>query len=387
MSGTIETITDRSAFEKIFYENFSSGDLFLKTSNGNLKIAFLGYTDGQIAFRIPYIKSMPDTALVFARREETTVYIEIKTVEKQESDVFIFTPLKVQVIYSSRREDRMSVGNQAGAKSLLFVTNAASDFNLYDSISLEKKKMLIIKDKILSDLKKIFTDVVVYFCSEDIGDPRMRYFRENANAPILIANIDKPEPGKEAVHAFYKEFIYSKEQYNMKRKGLISEISVPVLYKGMIPFGFIQINSSVTLDPSYLQILLRVASLSDQMTARGGIFKGICTDRLLVSDVSRGGIGIVFKDRKYIRFFKENGTVSFDLTLPNGSIVLISATVKNIVLQENKVIKVGCAIRQIDPKGKSQYDTFISSHAPEEKPAAAVPPVPAASPKDDTTVK
>ena len=117
MAGTIQTITDRSAFDRIFYDNFSGGEIFLKTSNGNLKIAFLGYTSGQIAFRIPYIKSMPDTALIFARRADTTIYVELKTVEKQEAEVFIFSPIKVQIILASRSEHRASVGGAGEGKT------------------------------------------------------------------------------------------------------------------------------------------------------------------------------------------------------------------------------------------------------------------------------
>jgi hypothetical protein len=379
MAGTIQTITDKSAFESIFYQNFSGGDMFLKTSNGNLKIAFLGYTDGQIAFRIPYIKSMPETALVFARKDETTVYAEIKTIEKQEADVFIFSPIKVQIIFGARRENRAPVAGTGEGKNLLFVSHIASEFNLFDSVSIEKKKTEFIRDKVLSDLNKIFPNVSVHFCAEESGDSRMRFFNENGNRPIFISDISKPpQDGDKTDYAYYKEFIYAKEQFNMKRKNLISEVSVPILYRGMIPFGYITVNNTVTLDQSCIQILKRAAVLSEQMMIRGGVIRDICDERLLVSDISRGGIGIVFRDRKFVRFFKEKRTASFDLILSNGSIVAIAAIVKNIALLDSKIIKVGCEIRSVDESCKAEYEEYLAKHLPPpEPPKEQAPAVPA----------
>ena len=382
MTGTIQTITDRSAFDRIFYDNLPGGDIFLKTSNGNLKIAFMGYTGGQIAFRIPYIKSMPDTALVFARRTETTIYVELKTIEKQEAEVFVFSPIKVQLIHAARTEGRAAVSGEG--KNLMFISRIASDFNLSDSVALEKKKTAFVRDKVLSDLKKIFPDVIVHFSSEEMFDQRTIFFNEHANQPIYIEDITKPPAADPSgMFAFYREFIYSKEQFNMKRRGFISEISVPILYRGMIPFGFITVYSTATLNPSAIQILTRAAALSAQMMVKGGVIREVCMERLLVSDISRGGIGIVFRDRKFVRYFKEKRTASFDLILGDGSQIPMSVIVRNISLLENKIIKVGCALKMVDEAHRAAYDAYIAANVPVEQKKESPPPK-AAEAKSET---
>lgn len=386
MTGTIQTITDRSAFDRIFYDNFQGGDIFLKTSNGNLKIAFLGYTAGQIAFRIPYIKSMPDTALIFARRAETTIYVELKTIEKQEAEVFVFSPIKVQLIHAARTESRAAVSGSGEGKNLMFISRIASDFNLSDSVALEKKKTAFVRDKVLSDLRKIFPDVNVHFSSEEMFDQRTIFFNEHANQPIYIEDITKPPASDPSgMYAFYREFIYSKEQFNMKRRGFISEISVPILYRGMIPFGFITVYSTATLNPSAIQILTRAASLSAQMMVKGGVIREVCMERLLVSDISRGGIGIVFRDRKYVRYFKEKRTASFDLLLGDGAQIPMSVIVRNISLLENKIIKVGCALKTVDEEHRAAYDAYIASHVPAEPKKETPPPAKAAEATNETS--
>lgn len=111
----------------------------------------------------------------------------------------------------------------------MFITNATSDFLIYDCIKRERRKLEFIRDKIFSDLQKLFSEVKVNFISEETGDARLRYFIDENNTPLYIYNYSAAPPkGQEKVYAFYKELIYSKEQFNLKRKSLISEISTPI---------------------------------------------------------------------------------------------------------------------------------------------------------------
>jgi hypothetical protein len=363
MTGSIETITDRNRFADIFNTMIAQTEVHLRTSSGNLRIRFLGYSEGMAAFKIPYIKTMPDSALVFSRIKEVTVYLELKTIEKQEDNVFIFSPVKIQLIHSARTEDRVTPSDSQ--KTLLFITNLISDFLCYDGVKREKRKIEFIRDKVLEDLKKMFAVVKVQFIAEESGDPRMRFFYETVNQPIFIADITKkPEAAEEARFAFYREFIYAKEQFNMKRKGLISEIAMPVLYRKKIPYGYLQVNNTVPISDSYLQILARASELASQMVAKTSAFSDMCGERLLVSDLSKKGIGIVFRDRKFIRFFKEKNIVAFDLSLPGTAALSISCIVRNITLLENKIIKVGCEIREMSEDNRAAFEQYVASHAP-----------------------
>ena len=369
MSGTIQTISDKTQFDKIFYNYFVKSDVYLKTSNGNMKIAFLGYTDGFVAFKIPYIKSMPPTILVFARCGETTIYLELLSKEKQEEEVFVFSPVKMQLILAARKEDRAQSEDDSQGKSLLFVTNVMIDFLMYEGIRREKKRVDAIRDKVLSDLRTLFSEVDVYFCDGDIGDPRMQYFIDNGNNPIFISDMTRqPTEDMKSVYGYYRENIYSREQFNMKRKKLISEISVPVLFQNKLPLGYLQVNNTVPIQDSYLQILKRAADIASQLMLKSGCFSDMCRDRLLVSDLSRLGNGMVFKDRKFIRYFKEKSIVCYDIIFPDQTVVNVSSFVRNISFLSNKIIKVGCEIKHIDQQTLPIYENYVTTHAPAHKP-------------------
>ncbi|MCX8125453.1 MAG: hypothetical protein N3F66_14995, partial [Spirochaetes bacterium] len=67
MAEQIRTITDKVQFPRIFSLFFYNNDVFLRTASGDLKITFMGFADGTAAFKIPYIKNMPDSCIIITR--------------------------------------------------------------------------------------------------------------------------------------------------------------------------------------------------------------------------------------------------------------------------------------------------------------------------------
>ena len=106
MAELIRTITEQAQFEKILYKFFLNNETFLKTKNGDIKTKFLGSTGSTLALKIPFIKNMYESCVVFTRYESYTIYAWLKFAEKQEEDVYTFTPVKFQFISAARREDR-----------------------------------------------------------------------------------------------------------------------------------------------------------------------------------------------------------------------------------------------------------------------------------------
>lgn len=360
MAELIKTITDKSLFEKIFYKFFLKKDVFLKTKNGDLKIEFFGYTDGMAALRIPYVKNMYENCLIFTRSESYTIYANLKLVEKQEDDSYIFIPVKFQIISAVRREDRKIVDIGGEGKNIIYITNMISDFIIQNSLAMESKKVDHVKEIVRFDLEKQFKHVKIFFCNEGMTDVRMKYFYEN-KTPYLIHDINRKEAAKDkALFNYYLNNIYGKDYHLINRKNLISEVSVPVLYKARIPYGYIQCNGAAPLSESALLIVKRMAIVVEELFNKYKIFP-VTDERLLISDVSKKGIGIVFKERRFIRYFKENSYVYFDLNLPDNKRASCLSVIRNIVIMENKVIKVGCEIRELDALGEVNYDEYLES--------------------------
>ncbi|MCU0845657.1 MAG: hypothetical protein MUC76_12110 [Spirochaetes bacterium] len=360
MAELIKTITDKSLFEKIFYKFFFKNNVFLKTKNGDLKIEFFGYTDGMAALKIPFLKNMYESCIIFTRNESYTIYANLKLVEKQEDDSYIFVPLKFQIISAMRREDRKIVDIGGQGKNIIYITNVISDFIIQNSLAMDSKKVDHVKEIVRFDLEKQFKQVRIFFCNEGMTDIRMKYFYEK-KTPYLIGDINRGETVKDLnFFNYYINNIYGKDYQLINRKNLVSEVSVPVLYKARIPYGYIQCNGAAPLSESALLIVKRMAIVVEELFNKYKLFP-VPDERLLVSDISKKGVGIVFRERRFIRYFKENSYVYFDLNLPDNKRTACLAVIRNIGIMENKIIKVGCEIRELDAPGEVNYDEYLNS--------------------------
>lgn len=358
MAGSIRTTTDKNDIEKVMNLVFSKNDVFLRTKNGNLKISYIGFSDRQVALKIPYMKNLADTVLIFSRTKGNTVYVEMKYMERQGEDEFIFYPLKMQIIYAARAEGRVSSNNKS--KELIFITNIISDFLIENEIALAAKTVDRIKTEIINEIDNMFERKKIFFINEGMTDPRIRYFY-NDPSPYIIENIENETmvTDKE-FYSVYKREIYSNDYYLINRKNLISEAAVPIMYRKKFPIGYIQVNHLKELNDGTMKVLKELGNTAEKIIANQKVFHPQ-TDKLLVSDISKSGMSIVFKDRKYIRFFKENSYINFSLIMPDNLHIDILAIVRNITILENKVIKVGVQIDKMDESTRRVYEHYIAS--------------------------
>jgi hypothetical protein len=83
-------------------------------------------------------------------------------------------------------------------------------------------------------------------------------------------------------------------------------------------------------------------------------------EKLPVIDISKSGLGVIFKDKKCIKYFSENQLLYYDLILPNNNKVNMLSSVRNILLN-GSVYKVGCRILEIDALSEVYYDEYLES--------------------------
>lgn len=358
MSETIRTISDTGQFEEIFNKFFSKRDVYIKTKSGDLHIQFLGYNKGNVAFRIPRVKTVPDTIVVLTRVSDNTIYASLKLLE-HEQDTFIFLPMKFQIISEKRREERTSLEKTDG-KNVLYVSNIISDLMIQSSLDSSEKKVRAIKDKISEDLKGKFGRIRAVFFNESKIDVRMKHFMESWN-PIFIRDrgADISDSEKKEFSSYINE-IYSKDYKLSSQKEFISEVSVPIIYKNMVPYGYIQVNNSKPMDENHLKAIKRFAVMINEHLMKNNIFEA-AKDKFIVTDVSKSGLGIVFKDRRLLRYFMKDTHVFLELNLPDSNKAVMVVVVRNTIFNEGGTIKVGLEIKNIDAISEVNYDELLQS--------------------------
>jgi len=219
----------------------------------------------------------------------------------------------------------------------------------------EKKKIDPIKSKIIVELSKIFGNLKIFFIGEKQADSRFNYFLSNTDT-IYIPDIKEPgSVPNEMYYKYYMENIYTTD-YQLKSGGLISEITIPFLYKKQMPFGYIQINSTQTLPPSMASQLKTYASRIELIFDRSGIFKH-STERFIVIDVSQGGFAIAFRDKKFLRLFQQNVSMCIRMLLVDKDVDMFVAP-KHIT-PDSRMITVGFQILKIEEP--EVYEEFLRS--------------------------
>ncbi len=359
MADLIKTVTDKSQFEFIFNNFFTGNSVFIKTNSGNINLQFLGYSDGNAAFRIPLVKSIPDNVVVFVRRGHNNIYLSMKFVERSE-DTFMFIPVKFQIISESRKEDRKLLQVEGGGKSIMYVNNLVTEYMLHRELSTSEKKIDKVKEVAEFELKKKFEYVKILFSFEAKSDQRFKFIQSNSR-PLYIPNLNEdPTPELEEDFNHYINNIYRTDHSVSSRNKFIAEITAPIMYNEVIPYGYVQVNGMQPFTDGILEVCRRMTIVVDQLLRKNNLLTPL-SEKFLVSDLSAGGVGFVFKDKRLIRYFQEGSKVSFEIMLPTMKKAVMGAIVRNITFMENNIIKVGVQIDTMADKYRENYMEYVES--------------------------
>jgi hypothetical protein len=359
MQHQIETITDSSQFAAIFSDYYAGSPTGIKLTGSTIPAEFVGYTEGAALFRVPNIKNLPGECLIIAKKNNRIIYGSMKQMEQKKEQLFIFSPVKFQIISAARKEERHSIPENGQGKKIIFVTNLMSNILIENDMAMQKKKLDKIRDHIIEGLDKAYEQTRVYFCSDGGIDQRMRYFYSQKK-PIFIPDFreEGASPDLEQ-HRLFISNIYATD-YSLKNSSFVSEMSVPFLFQMKMAYGYVQINSRNKLGDSAFKNLRQYAVSVDQLFTRNSIFRP-STEKFLVSDVSKKGFSIAFRERKFIRYFKENSTMTLDMILANDKKAGIYTAIRHITTRDNKIINIGFEILEMDALGEVSYEEFLES--------------------------
>ncbi|MDY6935183.1 MAG: hypothetical protein SVZ03_13295 [Spirochaetota bacterium] len=357
MINEVKTITDRKIFEKMLNRFYIDNTVFIKLENRNIEVKLISCLGGLVVIKLPIVTDVPDNSFIFTRCGDNIIYSYLRLCERRSRDIFVFNPVMFQIVIAARKEVRSMMNISGEKKWLIFATNIVSDFVLKRSLILESKKIDRIREIIEYNKGKEYKYMKIHFCSEGKNnDARMNYFY-NERTPIFISDLNNEQMISQ--HNFYMRNIYAKDSCLMGRRELISEVSVPILYNANIPYGYIQVNDTAPFNRSSLHSVKRIVNLIEELSVEFNIFH-VSEERLLVSDVSKGGLGIVFRDKKLIPQYKEDSYVSLDMLLPKSKKASILAGVRHIDMLANKIIKIGFEIKSMDDISTSNYAKFLS---------------------------
>jgi len=354
---SVKTYTDKETFDRIFNDIFAKFQSFIKIKESAIFAQFINYSDDKVVFEIKDCNETLENCIIISRDDSNnTIFAYLKLLEKKDSITYIFSPVKIQSAFTPRKEERKILNIKDDVNQRIFIINMISEFIIKNSLEFNNKKIMQIENTIKIKLDKTFQHIRTYFIQRG-ADQRMNYFKNKIN-PIFISDINtEPTERHKEQFNFYKETIYPDDILLKNQSILISEIAIPIVYRMKIPYGYVQVNNTTQFAESSMQIMKKMASIINELLIKHGIFPQ-ADEKLIVTDISKNGMGIVFKNKQCIKYFNKNQLVYFDLVLPANKKANILALVSNITIN-GSIYRVGCRIVEIDALSEVYYDEYF----------------------------
>ena len=362
MNHSVDKIVDKKQMKEIFEKRFSSLVAFIKTDDISIQVVSFKYEDNLITITLPRHVMNFDNAIIYVRDREKIIASHVSLQMAGEDNSFVFEPRDVMICDVPRKENRNKIENKNSAASVnIYVSNIISDFIIDESFIASRKRVDFIKNVLLQKISLENALLKIVLLNEIHNDERMKYFRTERKPYFYEDLKDVHDNEKLKNNSDLKRYAFSiyPSDPALEDKKIISEISVPLLYKFMLPFGYMKVTSQAKLtDTDFTTVRKFGMSVSTLFTNDKNLIKN-SEERIAVTDLSMHGLGIVFKDKRLIKHFKDDSLIVFTVFLPEEKQATILCLVKNISLVQNYIYRVGCEIINIESIGEVHYSEYL----------------------------
>ncbi|TGL58251.1 PilZ domain-containing protein [Leptospira ognonensis] len=272
----------------------------------------------------------------------------------------VLQPLKISIRPATRQGNRVEVADSANGS--LRVTNLINIVDITKAIGFDDKKVDLILLAYRAKLAKIFPTSSIYFAGR--ADNRLRLMQHYDKSIYII-----DRKNKSTANPLYLPFDEYLRIFDTSKLAddLISEIALPIRYKGYMSLGYIQVLSDKPLDMEvFNQITLFSQAISRDIVATG-VFQE-SKENCPVIDLSSGGISFLHAPtRAFSRNVTMNGTIIFDLVMNADTKATFRGVIKNIRNLEANY-RVGCQFYHPNVRDQEILETYlgVTSPTPEE---------------------
>ena len=362
MSNDTAKITDKILIHEIIQTRFKAGGIYIKTADINIQVQAYSYENGSISISLPDYNELITNVIFYIRDKDEVTFSNAVLDYRSENGTHVFELLDVQILRIPRKEARKSVASiEKPETAVIFISNIISDFTIQESIGSSRRRVDTIKDQLLKQVHSLYPDTQILFLNDKTNDPRMLYCMKKRK-PFFIKNIKDLEDTEKLENQeglkYYKSFVYQAELRSHNTK-VVSEICVPLLYKLMMPFGYIKTIKSAELSDEDFSAIRKFGMTASTVFTNDKQIIISSDENIAVTDLSMSGLGIFFRNKILIKHFKEKSLIIFSIYLPGEKHATFLCEVRNIALIQNYVYRVGCEIQNIEALGEVYYSEYL----------------------------
>jgi hypothetical protein len=269
-----------------------------------------------------------------------------------EKGIEVLRPIKLILKEASREENRI---NLEGKDFRIKVINTLNQSQINKAQGFDDENVYRILTEITTKLKSKFDYASIYYSPR--LDNRLRLM-QNYDKPIFIPNRNE-EHSVTRDYFPYEEYLKLIEVTKIDAR-FLSEISIPIRYKGYTPLGYVQVMSQNPLAMDSFEAIQMVSETISREIINTGIFqesKEVCE----VNDISATGLSFLHsQSRFFARSFTLGEIIIFEIIFPNGVKSKIRAMIKNIKNTE-VMFRVGVEYYNLTLTDYKLLDEFLKS--------------------------
>lgn len=314
-------IVDKAAMFKVMNLLFGRIPVYIVDNNREYPIKVISFKEnGLIISHNRKIES--DNRILSLTHNGTKFLTSLKYLGGDAKGYEVLMPVKIILKEAKRQEDRLTLN---GESKKLRILNSLNQNEIHKAQGFDDENVDRIINQFTAKLKTKFDAASIYYSPR--VDNRLRLM-QNYDKPIFIPNRREEKSVPRDFFPF-EEYIRLIQVAKLEDR-FISEISVPIKYKGYTPLGYVQVLGQNPLTNESFDAIKLVANTISKEIINTGIFqesKEVCE----VNDLSTTGLSFLHpQSRFFSRSFSMGEIILFELVFPNDEKAIIRALIKNI---------------------------------------------------------
>ncbi len=361
----IQIIKEHEKIRDLYNSCFAGKTAFMKYYSNDIQVKCHGYSVGYVTIGIPYIKTIPDPAIIFSFNDKNIIHMTLKKTAVIQQDIIQFEITRCYLIPSSRHYNRSTINLKSDHRNILFITNLITETVINNSLITSRNKINTIFNYAEEKLKQKFLFVKIYTASEIPHDPRMQYIYAN-NEGYIVYRMGKNSYKKTPAFEYYMNYIYPNERTIRTGMYRISEGIFPIFYKNKIPYGYLRINKETELSVSDISIVQSLVRSIENHFCKLEIFP-VLKEKIIVQDISPGGFSTLQHQKNNTRIFKYGNIICCDLVIPGMNKINILGKITYNSNMENGLVRSGMKIEKICDSDMNELMSYIDSSNPQRE--------------------
>ncbi len=327
----IKEITDPATIFKMTETLFKQFPVYIIVDGKPKQVKVIAMKNLGVLIQSPDNNPNPTERFLLLTNAGNLLRFTFKVNTKDPRGIELLNPVSLIIKPATRTTNRYQA-----SKAPIYITNVISQAMVPHDLSDDAMKVESFMKPYIQKLKAKFTEVE-FFVHERM-DTRARMLVDTGKH-IFVPDTKSPE-------SVTDEFIPFSEHVHLMRQGkglskFMSEICVPLKYRNIVVYGYLQILNLEKTDLNDYKLVLLAAEKFCKEIEEADIFN---ESRLksAILDISGSGFSFSHPQSKHFgKLFSIGGTILFDMYEEDKSLGTFRAVVRNIKPLE-KLFRIGC---------------------------------------------